>query len=398
MNIEVEKQLLKKIQDEKLYDNFTEDDFITAEGKQYFKLIQKYKGDEGLIMWALIDWPINEYWLDVIALLPIKSEIKDLLQDIKEEKRKLEMIEFQKKISLEPDINKVKEMIEKLPEFPEEKPQETIDEVVEDVVAWILWEWEPIKKLASWYSQLDKKLDWGFYPWTLNIIAWWPGTWKSALALSIFCNQVITHDYSWVYFSLEMWRKELLQRIFSNQTWILFSKIRGWVWEGWNFSAINTTLERLKESKFELIDNMFNFNNICGKIRELSKKGLDIAFIDYLGLMWWVKADSKYLEISIMTRRLKELSRECNIPLIVLSQLNRNSSQRWDKTPQLWDLRDSWSIEQDADSVLMLYKPDEESTELDMRIRKNRNWPSDVCLEFITEYEYMRLKERYGTS
>jgi len=67
--------------------------------------------------------------------LPIKSEIKDLLQDIKEEKRKLEMIEFQKKISLEPDINKVKEMIERLPEFPEEKPQETIDEVVEDVVA-----------------------------------------------------------------------------------------------------------------------------------------------------------------------------------------------------------------------------------------------------------------------
>jgi hypothetical protein len=67
-------------------------------------------------------------------------------------------------------------MIEKLPEFPEEKPQETLDEVVDNVVAWILWEWEPIKKLASWYSQLDKKLDWWFYPWTLNIIAWWPWT------------------------------------------------------------------------------------------------------------------------------------------------------------------------------------------------------------------------------
>jgi hypothetical protein len=68
-------------------------------------------------------------------MLPINIEIKDLLQDMKEEKWKLEMIEFQKKISLEPDINKVKEMIEKLPEFPEEKPQETLDEVVDNVVA-----------------------------------------------------------------------------------------------------------------------------------------------------------------------------------------------------------------------------------------------------------------------
>ena len=107
-----------------------------------------------------------------------------------------------------------------------------------------------------------------------------------------------------------------------------------------------------------------------------------------------IKADSKYQEISKMTRALKELSRECNIPIILLSQLNRNDSNRWDKTPQLSDLRDSGSIEQDADSVIMLYKPDEDTQEIDLWLRKNRNWPSDIMIEYESQYRCMRIGEK----
>ena len=391
MNREIEKLILKKITDDNKIDEFSPDELITPEAKEYYKLLKKYRGNEVEIMWAVQWTPIEDYGIDIIWMLWTKTEYKYLLQDLREEKWKQEMIAIKQKASMESDMDKLKELLSNIPEYPTEVEDMSFDEVVEEVVMWILGEWKPIKKLSTWFIWLDNKLDWGFYPWTLNIIAWRPGTGKSTYALSIFNNQVLWQWYNWIYFSLEMWRKEVLQRIFSNQTGLDFSSIRSWKWVD-SYDIINKCLEKIKESKIEIVDNLFKFENICSRIREKKKEWLDIAYIDYLWLME-IKADNKYQEISIMTRRLKELSRECEIPIILLSQLNRNNDQRWDKTPKLSDLRDSGSIEQDADSVLMLYRPDEESDEIDLRIRKNRNWPSDVCIEYKSEYQHMNLKE-----
>ena len=391
MNREIEKLILKKITDDNKIDEFNPDELITPEAKEYYKLLKKYRGNEVEIMWAVQWTPIEDYGIDIIWMLWTKTEYKYLLQDLREEKWKQEMIAIKQKASMESDIDKLKELLSNIPEYPTEVEDMSFDEVVEEVVMWILGEWKPIKKLSTWFIWLDNKLDWGFYPWTLNIIAWRPGTGKSTYALSIFNNQVLWQWYNWIYFSLEMWRKEVLQRIFSNQTGLDFSRIKGWKWVD-KYDVINKCLDKIKNSKIEIVDNLFKFENICSRIREKKKEWLDIAYIDYLWLME-IKADNKYQEISIMTRRLKELSRECEIPIILLSQLNRNNDQRWDKTPKLSDLRDSGSIEQDADSVLMLYRPDEESDEIDLRIRKNRNWPSDVCIEYKSEYQHMNLKE-----
>ena len=391
MNREIEKLILKKITEENKIDEFDINELMTPEAKEYYKLLKKYRGDEVEIMWALQWTPIEDYGINIISMIWTKTELKYLLQDLREEKWKQEMIAIKQKASMESDIDKLKELLSNIPEYPTEVEDMSFDEVIEEVVMWILWEGKPIKKLSTWFIWLDNKLDWGFYPWTLNIIAWRPGTGKSTYALSIFNNQVLWQWYNGIYFSLEMWRKEVLQRIFSNQTGLDFSKIRSWKWIE-NYELINKCLDTIKNSKIEIIDNLFKFENIYAKIREKKKEWLDIAYIDYLWLME-IKADNKYQEISIMTRRLKELSRECEIPIILLSQLNRNNDQRWDKTPKLSDLRDSGSIEQDADSVLMLYRPDEESDEIDLRIRKNRNWPSDVCIEYKSEYQHMNLKE-----
>lgn len=392
MNTNIEQILLKKITDERKYNSFNEDELITENGRKYLKLLRKYDWDEGLIMSALSENWIEEYGTDIISLFPSSTELNKLIQLIREEKWKQNVLLIRKQAIYEDDTEKLKQILSSIPEFPEEVEELSLNEVADEVVMGILWEWKPIVKVPTWFKKLDEKLDWWFYPWTLNIVAWRPWTWKSAFSLNIFDYQTLHNKCNWVYFSLEMWKKEVLQRIFSKETWIEFSKIRSWAWTD-GLDKVDNTLQLIKESNIKIIDNMFKFNNICNKIRDLSKEWLDIAYIDYLWLME-IKADSRYMEISIMTRRLKELSRECNIPIVLLAQLNRNDSGRADKTPQLSDLRDSWSIEQDADSVIMLYKPDEDWKDIELWLRKNRNGPSDIVINYLSDYKYMSIGEK----
>ena len=391
INLWIEKEVLRELMNTWKFEHFDKDEFITPYAKEFLKIMQKFHWNETEIL-GYYTWKENEdYAIDIISNMSSRTDLHLLIRDLREEKWKFTVEEIKAKALVETDTEKIKELLESIPPFPQEVEDMTFEQVVEEVVLWIAGEWKPIKKIPTGYSKLDTKLDWWYYPWTLNIIAWKPWTWKSAFALSFFNNQIFNWKFYGVYFSLEMWRKEVLQRIFSNQSWVEFSKIRSWEWID-NFERINKVLENIQASKLDIIDNLFKFEQICNKIRELKKEWLDVVFIDYLGLME-TKADNKYQEISIMTRRLKELSRECDIPIIVLAQLNRNDNNRWDKSPKLSDLRDSGSIEQDADSVIMLCRPDEETNELDVRIRKNRNWPSDICLEYQSKYEVMQVIE-----
>lgn len=392
INTEVEKELLRSLIDNNKWEDFDENELVTENWKEFLRLLKKYHWNEAEVMGNIQGTVLEDYGVEVISRFGKGTDMKFLLQDMREEKRKYQIEEIKKQALIETDMWKLKELLSNIPEFPEIEEEWDMDEVIEEVVMWIMWEWKPIKKISTGFDKLDKYLDWWFYPGTLNIVAWRPWTWKSAFSLAMFNNQTLWDNLSGAYFSLEMWRKEVLQRIFSNQTGIDFSKIRSGKGVE-DLSSVNTVLEILKDSKIQIIDNLFKFSNICAKIKELSKSWLDIAYIDYLGLME-IKADSKYQEISKMTRALKELSRECNIPIILLSQLNRNDSNRWDKTPQLSDLRDSGSIEQDADSVIMLYKPDEDTQEIDLWLRKNRNWPSDIMIEYESQYRCMRIGEK----
>ncbi len=111
------------------------------------------------------------------------------------------------------------------------------------------------------------------------------------------------------------------------------------------------------------------------------ESGLDLIIIDYLQLMSWGNSLNRVQEISEISRWIKALARELNVPIIALSQLSRTVEQRPDKRPIMSDLRESWSIEQDADIIMMLYREEyyDEFTEkkgiTDVLIRKNRNWP-----------------------
>ncbi len=252
-------------------------------------------------------------------------------------------------------------------------------------------------KVLSTYKKLDNLL-WGFKPGELIILAARPSMWKTAFALNLSINAALKQKKSVAIFSLEMGKEQIVDRILSLVSEVPLYKITKWQLDEEDFANLGQAMEKLSEVDIYIDDRWWaTIPELKSKLRRLKvEKGkLDMVVVDYLQLMSWV--DSKFAwnrvqEIWEISRWLKELARELQIPIIALSQLSRAVEQRPDKRPQLADLRESGAIEQDADSVLMLYREDYYDPDTDRKgiadifVRKNRNWPvGDVELYFNRE-------------
>jgi len=260
--------------------------------------------------------------------------------------------------------------------------------------------------IMSWYWKMDDMLAW-FKPWELIIIAARPSMWKTALAINILKNTSIDSKKTVAMFSLEMSSESIVDRIIATTAEIPMYKITKWKLESEDFSNMWEAIELLGEANIYLDDkSAANVPMLKSKLRRLKieKWSLDLVIIDYLQLMsWTVYIWNRVQEISEISRWLKQLAMELKVPIIALSQLSRAVEQRIDKKPQLSDLRESWAIEQDADSVLMLhredyYDPDTDKKWLtDVCIRKNRNWAVwEVGLQFYAPT--MKFVEASGES
>jgi replicative DNA helicase len=220
---------------------------------------------------------------------------------------------------------------------------------------------------------------------------------KTAFAINILEQSAIKQKKSVALFSLEMGSEQIVDRILSTASGVSMTKITKWRLESEDFSNIGEAMELLSWTKIFIDDKgSTTIPQVKSKIRRLKiKEGLDLVIIDYLQLMSGSNTGyswNRVQEISEISRWLKELARELEIPIIALSQLSRAVEQRTDKKPQLSDLRESGAIEQDADVVMMLhredyYDPDTDKKWLtDVCIRKNRNGP-------VWEVELMFYKE-----
>ncbi len=242
-------------------------------------------------------------------------------------------------------------------------------------------------KVLSMYSHLDGML-WWFKPWELVILAARPSMWKTSFAINLLINSAVKQKKSVALFSLEMGNEQIVDRVLSCIAEIPMYKIHKWDLGEEEFSNIWEAMEKLSEVNIFLDDKWGStIPEIKSKLRRLKieKWALDFVVIDYLQLMsnaWSKFAGNRVQEISEISRWLKELARELEVPILALSQLSRAVEQRPDKKPQLSDLRESWAIEQDADAVMMLfredyYDPDTDRNWLaDVFLRKNRNWPT----------------------
>ena len=256
---------------------------------------------------------------------------------------------------------------------------------------------------STGFPDLDELLN-GLQPSTLNIIGARPSMGKTALALCLAVNVAKTSGLPVLFFSLEMGHFELAQRVLSIEAKVDSKKLRTGNLDQNDWSKVSNALGRLEVEL--LIDENPNVTvmEIRAKARRLKAKAGQIGLIvvDYLQLMSGTGAENRQLEISEISRGLKILARELECPIVALSQLSRSLESRQDKRPMLADLRESGSIEQDADVVMFVYRDEVYNMETqdkaiaEIIIGKHRAGPTGmVRLVFQKEYTKFESAERF---
>lgn len=263
---------------------------------------------------------------------------------------------------------------------------------------------EDFHGVPTGFYDLDKLLG-GLQPSDLLIIAGRPGQGKTGFLLSIAKNAALTHKKHVAIFSLEMSNEQVAQRLIAQETGIDSQRLRtGKLLEN-EWPLFTHAIEVLSDTHIYLDDTpAITPLQLRTKCRRLHMEfGVDLVIVDYLQLMGGdTRNDNRVQEVSHISRSLKVLARELNVPVLAAAQLSRAVEQRTDKRPVLSDLRESGSLEQDADIVMFIYRPDQYEKDSDKQnvaqilVSKHRNGPmGDVELIFrgaLAKFENAAMK------
>lgn len=375
-NLELEKQILAKLMidaDLLLENELSEQDFVNPTHKKLLQAIKDSGSNLALIQSKFVEEE-QDYILEIAAMLMTSSR-KENYAELKRltEVRRLETI--LKGLQMAIDDDQPLDLIyEKIAQFDKQEIQvadmkEVLVEIVAELTGTVTAIYHP-----TGYTKLDKYLRW-FTPGQLNIIAARPSIGKTMVAMNFLLKQTEA-DKKIALFSLEMTNKEISQRILARNSGMPVDQMNKPATPE-QLDRVNTAMIKLEAQlkNLTLVDSVYSLPQITRMIKYLHKKSwLDLVYIDYLQI-FEIKGDNRNLEIGKITRTLKKLAKDLQISIILLSQLNRSLETRGDQDPKLSDLRDSGSIEQDADIVLMLGRDLEYEPEtMKVFIRKNRNW------------------------
>lgn len=261
--------------------------------------------------------------------------------------------------------------------------------------------------ISSGFMELDRMTA-GFQRNDLIIVAARPSMGKTAFALNIAQNVATKTEENVAIFSLEMGASQLVQRMLCAEGNIDASRMRTGALQEEDWEKLTMAMGSLSNAGIYIDDSPgIRVSDIRAKCRRLQQeRGLGMILIDYMQLIQGSSArggESRQQEVSEISRSLKSLARELNVPVIALSQLSRGVESRQDKRPMMSDLRESGSIEQDADIVSFLYREDyydqegENQNIIEIIIAKQRNGPvGTVELAFIKEYnKFVNLDRRH---
>jgi replicative DNA helicase len=262
---------------------------------------------------------------------------------------------------------------------------------------------DSLSGVPSGFSQLDR-LTSGWQRSDLVIVAARPSMGKTAFVLSMARNMAVDHERPIAFFSLEMSSLQLVNRLIVAETQLPSDKIRNGRLENYQWEQLEYKIKDLEQAPIYIDDtpaiSIFEFRAKCRRLKQ--KYDVQAIVIDYLQLMTSGQTGSmgsREQEVSTISRSLKSIAKELNVPILALSQLNRSVEMRsGNKRPQLSDLRESGAIEQDADLVIFIHRPeyygldvDEEGNSLkgiaEIIVAKHRNGPiGDVQLKFAREF------------
>ena len=399
---------------EKGLENLNEESFYLDSHKKIFASIQElYNNNKSVDLTTVVEVLNNHGWLkqvgdieyitEVIESVPTAANIDEYIKIVEDKYILRKLIDEATSIITESynasgDINEVIETAEKKIFDVSKNIRSTEFKTIAEV---LVKTQSDLEKLASTkgditgiptgYYGLDKITS-GFHPHELIIIAARPGMGKTAIALNMVNNIAINAKKSVALFNMEMGAEQLAMRMLASVGQIDSGKLKTGNLEHSDWKRINEAVSRLSGSRIFIDDTAgITVNEIRAKCRRLaaSPSGLDIVVIDYLTL---IQGNSKsganrQQEVSDISRALKTMAMELDVPVIALSQLSRGIEQRTDKKPMLSDLRESGAIEQDADIVAFLHCSDEEREKenslMEFVIRKHRNGPlKDIPLIF----------------
>lgn len=264
---------------------------------------------------------------------------------------------------------------------------EALEQTIREVETLASGEHDKTIGIPTGFRELDEMTN-GLHPGQLVIIAARPGVGKSTLALDFARSAAIHQKQATVFFSLEMSQMEIAKRLIAAETDTTLSDItRGTTLKPHNWNAINKFQAKSQEAPLFFDDTpnttLLDIRSKCRRLKQ--REDLKLVIVDYVQLISGNKrAESRQQEVSEFSRALKLLAKELEVPIVALSQLNRASEQRADKVPALSDLRESGSLEQDADMVILVHRQDlveKESLragEADFIVAKQRNGPTGV--------------------
>ena len=343
----------------------------------------------------------------LVEMVPTAAHIKRYANIVKEKAQLRNLISLSHKIAKEAyddslDVSEILEKSEKsMFEITQNQLKGGFKQINEGIISALDDLEEKRKKdsvvtgVPSGLLDLDE-LTSGFQKGELVIIAGRPSMGKTALALSMIRNAALEADMGIGMFSLEMGNQSLAMRLLCaearvNMHFVRTGKLPSKLWKNLGLAA-----GELEEAPIYLDDTpAITVRELRAKARRLvSKNKIDMIVVDYLQLMQGPRGiENRQQEISVISRSLKALAKEIDVPVVALSQLSRAVEQRQDRRPQLSDLRESGAIEQDADVVIFLYRPwvysgeDEDEGKAEIIISKQRNGPTGkIYATFIKQY------------
>lgn len=399
---------------QKVLENLNEDMFYLDSHKKIFACISQLdsKG-KSVDLTTVVEELNNQNWLkqiggieyltEIIESVPTAANVDEYIKIVEDKFILRKLIDEATAIITESyntanDINEVIEQAEKKIfdvskniRSTEFKSIQSVLSKTQDDLERLASQKGDITGIPTGYYELDKITS-GFHPHELIIIAARPGMGKTAIALNMVTNIAINAKKSVALFNMEMGAEQLAMRMIASVGQIDSAKLKTGALAHSDWKRINEAISRLSDTKIFIDDTAgITVNEIRAKCRRLatSPSGLDIVVIDYLTL---IQGNSKnganrQQEVSDISRALKTMAMELDVPVIALSQLSRGIEQRTDKKPMLSDLRESGAIEQDADIVAFLHCSDEEREKenslMEFVIRKHRNGPlKDIPLIF----------------
>ena len=257
-----------------------------------------------------------------------------------------------------------------------------------------------VNGVPTGFAEFDE-LTQGLHPGQMIIFAGRPAMGKTTLGMDVLRSAAIHNGMASVIFSLEMDRQEIMMRIMAAEAQVPMSRLRDGTVDDQDWERLARATTRFMDAPM-FIDDSANMTlmEIRAKCRRLKQKAdLKLVVIDYLQLMSSGKrVESRQQEVSEFSRALKLLAKEIEVPVIAISQLNRGNEQRTDKKPMMSDLRESGSIEQDADLIVLIHREDyyeKESAragEADLIVAKHRNGATKT-IPVAFEGHYSRFKD-----